>query len=181
MSLRPANLLILGSSALVIACMVGLALAALPLLPFQQQWARQHWQQRGPHHYELEVEWANGMNYGHARVEIRDNRLVRGTDLDTGLPLSASKQVSAGYFGSIDNLFNLIDSQARPSPSWRTQLARIFPPLASRLDNCAAPLPIVHYSADFGYPTDIDYNDSWCVARFFNRSSIKIAQFRPLQ
>ena len=180
MSLRPANLLILVGSALLIACMVGLGLAALPLLPFQRQSARQHWQQRGPRHYELEVEWANGMNYGHAQVEIRDNRLVRGTDLDTGQPLGIGKLFSAGYFGSIDNLFALIDGQSRPSLSWRTQLARAFPPLASRLDNCAPPLPVVHYSADFGYPTDIDYNDSWCVARYFNRSSIKITRFHPL-
>jgi hypothetical protein len=177
MSTRIVKLALLGSGALVAICVAGLALT---LLPVRHEWARQRWEQRRPRHYELEVSWAHNWSFGHARVEIRDGRLVGGIDLDTGRSLEVNKRGSAAYFGSIDRLFALIEWQTRPAERWQDQLARYHPQLARRLNPCAAPLPAVRYDAEYGYPTDIDYYDTECIARFFNRSSVTIRHFRPL-
>lgn len=177
MSTRLVKLALLGAGMLVIICVAGLALT---LSPVRHEWARQRWEQRRPRRYELEVSWANNWSFGHARVEILDGQLVSGIDLDTGGPLGASKRSSAAYFGSIDQLFALIEWQTRPAERWQAQLARYHPLLARRLNPCAAPLPGVRYDAEYGYPTDIDYYDTECLARFFNRSSVSIRRFRPL-
>lgn len=180
MRLRPTNVLAIFGGALALACVAGLLVVLLPLLPFQHQWARRRWEQQRPRHYELEVAWANGWNFGDVLVEVRDNRIVNGVDLDRRQPLDLDNLYSAGYFASIDNLFRLIDGQIRPSSNWRYQLSRYHPLLAHQLDPCAAPLPRVRYDAEYGYPTTIDYYDSSCIETDFNLSNVRIKQFHPL-
>lgn len=174
------KLLFAGMAALLVALFAGLIVLALPMMPFQYQRARQRWEQQRMRHYEVEVSWANGWDYGNARVELRDGQIVRALDLDTGQPLVASKRSSAGYFGSIDNLFEIIQTYVQPQLNWRNLLAHYVPALTSQLVSCAAPLPRVRYDPQFGFPADIWYNDSWCANTFFNYSNVKITRFSPL-
>ena len=165
---------------LLVACIAGGLLAALPLLPLDDWQARQRWEQRRPAHYEVDVAWASGWSFGQARVELRDGRLVRGVDPDSGRPLDSGKLAEAAYFASVDNLFQILDRRLQPSWYWRVQLARHYPWLAHRLDPCVAPLSAVSYDAEFGYPTAISYNDGWCTNTFFTYSNVQIKRFRPL-
>lgn len=179
MALRPTKIAIAGA-ALLLACVAGLVVVSLPLLPFQHQWARQRWQQRGLRHYEVDVSWASGWSFGHMQVEMRDNQIVRAVDLDSGQPLSQSRLFQTQHFASIDTLFELIDHQTRLSPNWRYQLARYNRLLGHWLDPCAAPLPRVRYDAQFGYPASVEYYDTPCIETDFNLSTVKITQFHPL-
>jgi hypothetical protein len=174
------NVLIGGLAAVGVAFTVGVVLVVLPLLPFTDRQARQRWEQLRPAHYEVDVTWASGWRFGSARVELRDGALVRGVDLDNGQPLDFRKRQDARYFASIDNLFKILDERLRPAWYWRVQLARHYPQLASRLSTCVAPLSSVSYDAEYGYPTDISYNDGWCANTFFTYSNVKITRFRPL-
>src|SRR6185295_14929271 len=108
MSARSRKLLIAGMVTLLVACIAGIAVIAPSLLSLQYQQAHRRWEQQGLRHYELEVAWANGWSFGHALMEMRDNQLVKGVDLDTGQPLGPGKLLPASYFGSIDNLFQII-------------------------------------------------------------------------
>ena len=180
MSARSRKLLIAGMVTFLVACIAGIVVVAPSLLSLQYQQAHRRWEQQGLRHYELEVAWANGWSFGHALVEMRDNQLVKGIDLDTGQPLGPGKLLSAAYFGSIDNLFQIVSERVRPSWGWRVQLARLSPLFARWGDPCVAPLSEVSYDAQFGYPTTISYNDSWCAKTFFNYSNVQIKRFTPL-
>ena len=169
-----------GLIALLVALLAGAAALVAPFAPLQYQRASQRWQQQGERHYELEISWANGWNYGSARVEMRDGKVVRAIDPATGQPLAPNKQMNAGYFGSVDNLFTIIRTSVLPELNWRNLLAHLVPALAHRLVSCDAPLPAVSYDQRFGFPTEIWYNDSWCANTFFNYSNVKITNFRPL-
>jgi hypothetical protein len=174
------RLLIASTVTLLVALLAGVVVLVLPILPFQHQRARERWEQQQMRHYEVEVLWANGMNFGHAQVEIRDNKLVKGIDLDTGQPIAPPKTLSAAYFGSIDNLFAIVDLRIRPQWNWRNLLARYYPDLARKIDSCPAPLSDIYYDAQFGFPSDLWFNDSWCAKTFFNYSHVKIIKFTPL-
>ncbi len=180
MSARSRKLLVGGMAALLVAIIAGVVIVVLQLLPFQYQRAHRRWAQQQIHHYELEVAWADGWSFGHARVEMRDDQFVRGVDLDTGQPLAPNKLLYAGYFGSVDKLFAIIEKRVRLAWNWRNLLARYVPAVARRLDSCVAPLGEVNYDSDYGYPSNIWYNDSWCTNTFFNYSNVKITQFTPL-
>jgi hypothetical protein len=172
---------LIGSTAmLLVVSFVGIAILALLLLPFQHQQARRRWEQRHIRHYEVEVAWASGWSFGHVRVEMRDNQLVKAVDLDTGRPLDSSKLLWARYFGSIDQLFEIIEVRMRPEWAWRNLLERYSPSLARRIDTCVAPLSDVGYDPQFGFPTNISYNDGWCAITFFDYSNVKVTQFHPL-
>jgi uncharacterized protein DUF6174 len=179
MSSQWARLLLCAVAGLTLLCVLGLATALLPVLPSTHQQARQRWEQRGPRHYEVDATWASGWSYGHVRVEVRNNRVVSGVDLDSGRLLDRHRQVVASFFTEVDNLFRMIGEQIRPAPTWRSQLARYDPRLAEWLSPCAAPLPRVQYDAELGYPTTIDYRGSPC---FYGAESVmlKIERFRPL-
>jgi hypothetical protein len=153
---------------------------AMSLLPYQYQQAHRRWQQQRIRHYELEVSWASGWSLGHVWMEMRDNQLVRAVDLDTNQPLDPSKLLSASYFGSIDQLFGIIDARMQPQWAWRNVLEHYLPWLAHRIDRCVAPLSDVGYDPQFGFPTRIAYNDGWCTLTFFDYSNVKISQFHPL-
>jgi hypothetical protein len=180
MSARARKLLIGGVITISLVCSAGGLLAALPLLSLDDQRARQLWEQRRPPHYEVDVTWASGWSFGRARVELRDGKFVRGVNLDNGRPLESSELIEASYFASIDNLFKILDQRLQPSWYWRVQLARHYPRLARRFDPCVAPLSDVSYDTEFGYPTDISYNDGWCANTFFTYSNVKIIRFKPL-
>jgi len=179
MSSRRARLLPGVVVGLALACAAGQA-AALPWLPsFSHQQARQRWEQRGPPHYELEATWASGWSFGHVRVEVLNQRIVAGVDLNTGRPLDRNRLITAGFFTQIDNLFRMIGAQLRPASTWRFQLARYHPRLARWLDPCAALLPRVEYDAELGYPTTINYRGSPCIDAGEN-VVLKIERFRSL-
>ena len=178
MSRRTASLILSGIGGLAIACVIGLAIELAPALPFAHELAHQRWEQRGPRHYELEVSWASGMSFGHARVEMRDNRVVTEVDLDTGRPLERSRLFAASFYASIDNLFRMMGEQIRPASTWRYQLARYHPLLADWLDPCAALMPQIHYDPELGYPTSISYRGSPCSDG--GNVFLKIEHFRPL-
>jgi hypothetical protein len=172
---------LIGSAAmLLVVSFVGIAILALLLLPFQYQQARRRWEQRHIRHYEVEVAWASGWSFGHVRVEMRDNQLVKAVDLDTGRPLDSSKLLSARYFGSIDQLFEIIEVRMRPEWAWRNLLERYSPSLARRIDSCVAPLSDVGYDPQFGFPNRISYNDGWCTITFFDYSNVRVVGFQPL-
>jgi len=177
MSSRHARLLLCAIAGLVLLCAGGLASALL--LPSAHQQARQRWQQRGPQHYELDATWASGWSFGYVRVEVQNNRVIQGIDLDTGQPLQRNRLAAAGFFTSIDNLFRMIGDQLRPASSWRFQLARYHPQLARWLDPCAALLPQIQYDAELGYPVSIDYRGSPCF-NGVQSVMLKIEHFRPL-
>jgi hypothetical protein len=179
MSSRRARLLLGVLAGLVLACAAGIA-AALPALPaFAHQQARQRWELRGPRHYELEASWASGWSFGHVRVEVLNDRIVSGIDLNTGRPLDHKRLFTASFFTEIDNLFRMIGQQLRPASTWRFQLARYHPRLARWLDPCAALLPRVQYDTELGYPTTINYRGSPCIDAGEN-IVLKIERFRPL-
>jgi hypothetical protein len=165
---------------LLLACIAGGLIAALPLLPFTHQQARARWEEQKPRHYEVEVVWASGWSFGHAQVELRDGKVVSALDLDTGRPLEPSKRADAGYFASIDNLFAVIDARLQSDWYWRVQLQMNYPQLAHRLYTCVAPLSDVTYDAEYGYPTDMTYNDGWCANTFFTYTNVKLSRFQPL-
>jgi hypothetical protein len=178
MSRRAAGLILSSIGGLVLACVIGLAIELAPALPFVHEQARQRWEQRGLRHYELDVSWASGLSFGYARVEMLDNRIVAGVDLETGRPLDRNRMIAASAFASIDNLFGMIAAQIRPSTTWRRQLARYHPLLADRLDPCAALMPRISYDSELGYPTSISYRGSPCSDG--GDLFLKIAHFRPL-
>lgn len=157
---------------------VALAIAVYPLTQWYHQHARAQWEQQHLTHYEVTAYWASEMSFGHVRAEVRDDKVISGTDLDTGQPLSPAGMANASYFVSVDNLFRAINEQMRPSSSWRYQLARYHPLLARELDPCAALLPRVSYDAALGYPTSIWYRGTPC----FNGGNIylTIEQLHPL-
>ena len=165
---------------LLILSIAGIVILALWLLPFQYRQARQRWAQQHISHYQLEVTWASGWSYGHARVEMRDNQLVKAVDLDTGQQLDTGRLLIARYYGSIDRLFEIIDVRMQPKWAWRNLLERLSPSLARRIDSCVAPLSDVGYDPRFGFPTRISYNDGWCTITFFDYSNVTIAGFQPL-
>lgn len=174
------KLLVGGTVILLAALLAGLAVVVAPFMPFQNRWAQQRWQQHGLRHYELEISWANGWNYGEAHVEMRDGQIIQALDPVTGRPLDPQKLVSARYFGSVDNLFEIIEKYVQPEWNWRNLLAHYAPPLANQLVPCVAPLPKVSYDAQFGFPAELWYNDTWCANTFFNYSHVAIRHFRPL-
>jgi hypothetical protein len=180
MTRRSAKLALIGLGVLLLACSAGLVLGARPLLAFDYQWARQRWEQGGARHYEVDVTWASGWRFGHARVELRDEQFVRATDLDTGQPLALNKRADAAYFASVEQLFKILEPRMQARWYWRTQLERAWPALARRLDPCPAPLTEASYDSEFGYPNAIAYNDGWCSNTFFTYSNVKITRFRPL-
>lgn len=166
------------TSILLLSCVAGAAFAVYPLLPLHHAQAQARWQRQGIRHYEADVSWASDWNFGHVRVEVLDNRVVRGIDLSTGQPLDRVRLIRAGYFVSVDQLFTMLGEQMRPSTRWRYQLARYHPLLAHWFDRCAALLPRVSYDAQLGYPTSIAYRGTPCT----NGANIrlKIARLRPL-
>ena len=155
-------------------------LVALALVPFSDALAHQRWIQQRPHHYQVDVTWASGWDFGSARVEMRDNHLVKAVDIATGQPLPPYQIHTASYFGSIDQLFTLIDKQVQGNRTWRNVLAKYVPSLARWLRACTAPLGTVEYDTDYGYPTNIWYISGWCTDTFFTYSNVKITQFTPL-
>ena len=165
---------------LLILSIAGIIILALWLLPFQYRQARQRWEQQRITHYQMEVTWAGGWSYGHVRVEMRDNQLVKAIDLETGQPLDRSRLLTARYFASVDNLFEIIDARMQPKWVWRNLLERVSPSLARRIDSCVAPLSDVGYDPQFGFPTRISYNDGWCAITFFDYSRVTITGFQPL-
>lgn len=169
-----------GIVTLLVMLIAGLLVLLWTVLPFRHQRAREHWQQQHIQHYEVDINWANGWNFGHARIEMRNNTFVRGIDLDTGQPLSPSKVLFASYFSSINNLFDIIDVRIRPAWNWRNLLAKYAPTIAHRIDPCVAPLSDVRYDPQYGYPSEIWFNDSWCANTFFNYSHVHIERFTPL-
>jgi hypothetical protein len=178
MSRRTASLLLSSIGGLVLACVIGLVIELAPALPFAHEMAHQHWEQRGPRHYELEVSWASGLSFGHAQVEMLDNHIVAGRDLETGRPLERNKIFAASAFASIDNLFGMIAAQIRPSTTWRYQLARYHPLLRDWLDPCTALMPRINYDPELGYPTNISYRGSPCSDG--GDLFLKIERFRRL-
>ncbi|HEX5692228.1 MAG TPA: DUF6174 domain-containing protein [Roseiflexaceae bacterium] len=166
--------------AVLVACIGGGLAVALPMLPFSHQQARTRWEEQKPRHYEIDVTWARGWSFGHAQVEMHDGQLVRAVDLDTGQPLGPSKRSDAGYFASVDNLFAVIDQRLQSDWYWRVQLQMNYPQLAHRLYKCVAPLSDVTYDAQYGYPTDMTYNDGWCANTFFTYTNVKLSRLRPL-
>lgn len=179
--MRVVSKLVLGSVIVLIVTLLAGAIALVaPFAPLQYQRARQRWEQQGVRHYEVDIAWANGWNYGSARVEMRDGKVVRAIDPATGQPLALNKRYNAGYFSSIDNLFTIIQTYVLPELNWRNLLAHLVPALAHRLVSCDAPLPTVSYDQRFGFPSEIWYNDSWCANTFFNYSNVKITHFSPL-
>ncbi|HEX9370810.1 MAG TPA: DUF6174 domain-containing protein, partial [Roseiflexaceae bacterium] len=178
MSDRRLQSVLVGLVALTVICVVPGALALLPGLPFEQQRARQRWARNRPQRYELEIAWASDWTRGRVRAEVRDNRIIAGTDLDTGQPLAHRKLAVASQFASIDNLFEMIEAQTRPSSTPRYQIARYHPLLARWLDSCAPPFPDVRYDAELGYPIAIDYRGSPCFIG--SRISWRMTWFRRL-
>jgi hypothetical protein len=164
----------------VAAGVVGIVTLALLLLPFQYRQARQRWEQQRISHYQMEVTWAGGWSYGHALVEMRDNQLIKAVDLETGQPLDQNRLLTAGYFASVDNLFEIIDARMQPKWIWRNLLERASPALARQIDSCVAPLSDVGYDPQFGFPTKISYNDGWCAITFFDYSNVTITGFQRL-
>ena len=177
---RTVRFTVFGVAALLLACIAGVLLAVLPLLPFTHQQARARWEAQKPRHYEVDVAWAHGWSFGHAHVEMLDGKLVRALDLDTGQPLAANKRSDAGYFASVDNLFGVLDQRFRSEWYWRVQLQLHYPQLAQRMFTCVAPLSDVTYDAEYGYPNDITYNDGWCANTFFTYTNVKLMGFRTL-
>jgi hypothetical protein len=173
-----AQLLATGVGVLLLLGMLAAAIRLYPLTLWYHAHARARWEQQHLTHYEVTVYWASEMSFGHVRAEVRDNRVIGGTDLDTGRPLDAEAMVRASYFVSIDSMFRMINEQMRPASSWRYQLARYHPLLARWLDPCAALLPQVTYNTTLGYPTSIRYRGTPC----FNGGNIylTIEQLRPL-
>jgi hypothetical protein len=176
MSLRATVLF--GVGGLTLLCVVGLAVALLPMLPFAHEQARLRWEQQGLEHYEVEASWASGWSFGHVRVEVLDGHIVAGVDLNTGQPLSRQRLATASLFTSVDNLFRMIGAQMRPATTWRYQLARYHPMLAEWLDPCAAPMPQISYHPELGYPTQISYRGSPCLDE--GSVALKIERLRPL-
>src|SRR5262245_45759430 len=165
---------------LVILSIAGIIFLALALLPFQYRQARQRWEQQRVQHYAMEITWASGWSYGHVRVEMRDNQLVKAVDADTGQQLDTGRLLVAGYLGSIDQLFDIIETRMQPKWAWRNLLERLSPSLARRIDRCVAPLSDVAYDPQYGFPTRISYNNGWCTITFFDYSSVTITGFQPL-
>ena len=180
MSSRRARLLLGIVAGLALAGVAGMV-TALPALPsFTLQQARQRWAHQGIRHYQAEVTWASGWSYGHVRVEMRDNQLVKAVDADTGQQPDTGKLIVAGYYGSIDHLFGIIDARMQPEWAWRSLLERYAPWFARRIDRCVAPLSDVGYDPQFGFPTRISYNDGWCTITFFDYSNVNVTGFQPL-
>ncbi len=157
---------------------VALAINLYPLTQWYHQHARTQWEQQHLTHYEVTAYWSSDMSFGHVRAEVRDDKVISGTDLDTGQPLTSSRMANVSYFVSVNNLFRTIKEELRPASSWRYQLARYHPLLSRRLDPCAALLPRVTYDATLGYPTSIWYRGTPCL----NGGNIylTIEQLRPL-
>jgi hypothetical protein len=167
-------------AALIVVGIVGIVTLALMLLPFQYRQARQRWEQQRISHYHMEVTWAGGWSYGHVLVEMRDNQLIKAVDLETGQPLDQNRLLTARYFASVDNLFEIIDARMQPKWVWRNLLERAAPALARQIDACVAPLSDVRYDPQFGFPTKIAYNDGWCAITFFDYSNVTISGFQRL-
>jgi hypothetical protein len=178
MARRARNLLLAAAVVLSLLCVGGLALGLTRYLPLRQAEARRLWAERGPRHYEIDLSWAAGWNYGAARVEMRDGRLVRALDLQTGAPLPDHRRFAAGFYANVDNLFAVIDEELRPAPSWRGQLARYHPLLAEWIDRCAAQMPDVAYDRALGFPTRISYRGTPCVNG--ENLSLSVYRLQPL-
>lgn len=157
---------------------VAATITVYPLTQWYHQRARMRWEQQRLAHYEVTAYWASEMSFGHVRAEVRDDKVVGGTDLETGQPLSPGGMANVSYFVSVNNLFRMINEQMRPASNWRYQLARYHPLLARQLDPCAALLPRVTYDPTLGYPTSIWYRGTPCL----NGGNIylTIEQLRPL-
>jgi Family of unknown function (DUF6174) len=176
--MSPRAVVLFGIGGLALLCVAGLVFALLPMLPFTYQQARQRWEQRGPRHYEVEAAWASGWSFGHVRVEVLDEQIIAGIDLDTGQPLNRQRLATSSLFASIDNLFRMIGAQIRPATTWRYQLARYHSLLAKWLDPCAALMPQIAYDPELGYPTHINYRGSPCLDEGSVR--LQIEHFRAL-
>ncbi|NOK63854.1 MAG: hypothetical protein GFH27_549357n21 [Chloroflexi bacterium AL-W] len=170
---------IVGFSLMVIACAVGLVVALLPFSGVPHSQAAQRWEQRKPVQYEMELTWNSDWSSGHVLAQIENNRIVGGTNLETGAPLVPIPKPSMNYFISVDNQFRLIEGLSQLPTGWRDQIARYHPLLARWLHSCAAPPPRVHYNEHFGYPQKIIYQGSSCHA--VNQDvTVSIVKFQPL-
>lgn len=169
--------LVVAVTTVLVACIAGVALALLSV-SFRYERARQLWQERRPAHYEIEYTWASGWSFGHVQVEVRDGQVIRGTNVENGQPLARYQLQTAGYYATIDNLFNTIAYQLRPPPTLLGQIARYHPLLAEQIDRCAALLPQISYDAEYGFPNAISYRGTPCFDG--GNLSLRVTDFHPL-
>ena len=180
--MRLVRLIVVVGAVLLLIGLGGAVAVAWPVLPFQQRWARERWQQRRPAHYLLQVRWNDVRGVRYLRAEIRDGRAIAITDLDTGAAIEPQQLGASLAMLDIDRLFDAIEDQSRPVANWRAQIARYHPLLSRWLDRCVERLPDVRYDAEYGYPTSIGFHSNPCLDALAFRSDtrVTIEQLEPL-
>lgn len=173
---RPAKLFLLASAALLAVGIAGALAVVWPVLPIQQRWARERWQQRRPAHYELTVRWNDyaGLVH-HLRAEVLRQHIVAVTNLDTGAQLDPRQLGGDQAMLDVDRLFESIAEESRPVVGWRAQIARYHPLLARWIDRCVERLPDVEYNPQYGYPATISYHSDPCQDALAFRTDRRVA------
>lgn len=169
---------VVGSVALLVLVVAVAGTAVAPGLPFAHGFARQRWLAQAPAHYTLDALWAAGGWSSHVLLEVRDGRLVGGTDLRTGAALAPIELGIMGHMFPVERLFEEIAQLGRWPDTWRGKAARLLPFVARRIDPCSVPPPQVRYDPLLGYPAELQAYTNPC----FNGVgyNVRIVRLTPL-
>jgi hypothetical protein len=150
------------------------AIQRVPLLDTPSQ--HQLWELHKPQHYVIDLTWSSVWRHGRARIEVRGDQFIRGTDPTNNQPLPPATLRHLQAVGSIEVLFAAISSAERRVMPWR--LRRAVPPLAAWLDACAEPVPHVRYDTTLGYPSHVAWSRGPCDPKW--QTDVQISSLQPL-
>jgi hypothetical protein len=171
------KLLVLFLSVCVLLGIIGGSIAVIRRVPLLDTLSQQQlWELHKPQRYVIDLTWSSVWRHGRARIEVRGDRFIRGTDPTNNQPLPPATLWELQAVGSIEVLFAAISSAERRVIPWH--LRRAVPPLVAWLDACAESGPHVRYDPTFGYPSHVAWSRGPCDPKW--QTDVQIRNLQPL-
>lgn len=156
-------ILFLTAAALSAGIVAGLL--ANPLAPPQSYLAsRARWEHERLHHYQLEIELTSPWREIHLMLEIRDEQVIGGYNVRTGMPLSVGELATQRLWLPVDRLFDRVELLVHHNPTLPERIGGLAPAMAGRLKFCIDPPPQIQYHPRYGYPQSIRFFQNTCHA-----------------
>ncbi len=163
---RAASIFGVAALLLTLACVAAALASPMGLVP-QLTAAEARWRATGVTHYRMTVRWTYGsIVVGPWQIEVRDEQVIAGDDLERKRPLTRSDRKLAQLNLPIARLFASVRDEVTPSigkpPASILASHLSGTPIHAALDRCAARLPSVVYDARLSYPRGITVYGSPC-------------------
>ena len=180
-SRRLATLAILGSIAGLVAIPCILGALVYNQLHYRHMRAYQIWQTRQPYHYSYVLDFLGDVTYQTYQVEVAGGKLVRLTDMTTGLTLDVPSSASSSFLPInawvrnnmlINDMFIHIRGAIDPPISAKAFISRANPAFYTRLTSaglldpgfasCDPAYPKVEYHPMYGFPVELFLSEKPC-------------------